>query len=165
MIKWQEVTVDVRKLKPYPNNPRYITEDEFNRLVESIQNHGYNQRIMITKDLFVVSGHQRMKALILLGYEQIPVLMADSDLTDREFEVILLQSNHNNGLFNMDTLANAFEMDVISESGIRSFSNVFADPFGLGEDEKPEDKKGGGREVICPCCSERFPVKGNGAKA
>lgn len=60
MIKWSEKTVKVSDLKPFERNPRRISQDAFNRLKKGLAENGYHQRIIATKDLRIVGGHQRI---------------------------------------------------------------------------------------------------------
>jgi hypothetical protein len=64
--------------KDYPlvcelaGNPRRISQEAFNRLKKSLSENGYHQRIIVTKDLRVIGGHQRIKALKEIGLKGVP---------------------------------------------------------------------------------------------
>ena len=156
-ITWSEVEVDINTLKPYPNNPRYISKEEFEKLLNAIMNDGYSSRIKVTKDMVIIGGHQRKQALKQLGYSTIPVLMASRELTALEFQRILLEDNKVNGEWDMDVLANTFDDNLIVEfkSDLPGLSSIFSD-----DDDEPVKQK---REVRCPCCDAVFPIKGNKA--
>jgi ParB-like chromosome segregation protein Spo0J len=72
MIKWTEKSVKVSALKPFERNPRRISQEAFNRLKKSLSENGYHQRIIVTKDLRVIGGHQRIKALKEIGLKEVP---------------------------------------------------------------------------------------------
>lgn len=158
-IEWTEKEVEITSLIPYEKNPRTITDAQFKRLKESIEQDGYHSRIKVTHDLLVVGGHQRLRALAELGFKRVVVLVPSRELTHQEFGRILLRDNHNNGLFDMDELANAFDLEELREIGLHDVMNIA--PF--DEDEKDEDLRKGTRMIKCPSCGEVFQEKGNHA--
>ncbi len=157
-IEWNEQTVSVKDLKPYERNPRKITESQFKKLKESIEQDGYHARIKVNSAFQVVGGHQRLKALKELGYDEIKVLVPSRPITDAEFERILLRDNHNNGTFDIDMLANGFDLEFLRDVGLHDVMNIA--PMG---EEEPEGGAGGKKQVKCPKCEEVFPIKGNSA--
>jgi hypothetical protein len=90
-VKWSKKTVKVKDLKPYERNPRRITEDAYGRLKKSLSENGYNQRIIATKDLRIIGGHQRIRALRELGLKEIAVLVPDKALSDDQFRRLLVE--------------------------------------------------------------------------
>lgn len=67
MITWQEKIVLVSNLKPYERNHRKISERAYSKLLSSLRDNGYHQRIIATNDLRVIGGHQRIRALKEIG--------------------------------------------------------------------------------------------------
>jgi ParB-like chromosome segregation protein Spo0J len=97
MIKSTEKTVRVSVLKPFERKLRRISEDAFSRLKKSLQESGYHQRIIATKDLRVIGGHQQIRALRELGIKQVPMLVPDKELTDEQFR----RFAHTGGMANL----------------------------------------------------------------
>src|SRR5262249_42622104 len=63
----QMVYVDARKLKPSPENAtlyrdRSARDADFARLVESVRNEGVQAPLLVSRDGYIVSGHQRQRA-------------------------------------------------------------------------------------------------------
>lgn len=153
-LEWNEVEVQLNALKPYERNPRTISASQYEKLKASIVETGYRARISVTRDYMVVGGHQRLAIMRELGYETLKVLYPSRELTRKEFERILIQDNVPAGIFDMDTLANDFELEDLRDWGAQEIFDI-----------PPMDSDDGGqgkRKVRCPHCSEEFPVKGNG---
>ena len=74
MIKKELRIVNVEDLKPYDGNPRRNNQSA-KIVAKSIQTYGYINPIVVTDELVVLAGHTRLKALKLLGYTQIDVLV------------------------------------------------------------------------------------------
>ena len=62
--------VAVGKVKPYPHNPRIITEEAITATVHSIKRYGWRQPIVVDKDFVIVVGHTRLEAAKVLGTTQ-----------------------------------------------------------------------------------------------
>ena len=146
------------ELRPFEKNPRTITESEYAKLKRSIAEDGYHSRIKVTADLRVVGGHQRLRAFRELGITDIPVLVSSRPLTDDEFKRILIRDNHNNGLWDMDELANMFDLEELRDFGLHEVMNI------MPEDKSDEAAAPGKSNVCCPECGHVFPTKGNGVR-
>lgn len=68
--------VPISKIKPYWRNPRH-NEAGIEVVKESIERYGFNQPIVVDKKNVIVVGHTRYKALLQLGWENVPVIVAD----------------------------------------------------------------------------------------
>lgn len=95
--------MSTRKLTGLPNNPRKITQENLNRLCDSIRDNGFWSHrpcaVEWREDLqkyVVLDGNQRLKAARRLKMKEIPVVIY-SDLDDIERDDIILRSNINNG--------------------------------------------------------------------
>lgn len=74
--------VNVKQLKPACYNPRKNLKQgdiEYEKIKKSILEFGYVDPIIINNDNTVVGGHQRLKVLIDLGFEEIDVVVIDVD--------------------------------------------------------------------------------------
>lgn len=118
MLQWVETKVSVSALKPYERNPRTITKAAYEKLKDSLKFNGYHQRIIATRDLRIIGGHMRIKALQELGFLEIAVLIPNEDITDEQFKRILIQDNLPFGTFDMEILSADFELPQLLEWGM-----------------------------------------------
>lgn len=110
-ITWKTVTRKISDLSEWEENPRLITERAFNQLVESLQEDGYHNRIMITQDNLIIGGHQRKRALLAAGLTEdteIEVIQANEPLTAEQFARLNVRDNLAYGQFDFDKLANMY---------------------------------------------------------
>ena len=73
-------TIKIKDLKAAKYNPRkdLKSEDkEYQKIKKSILKFGYVETIIVNKDLTVIGGHQRLKILEELGYEEIECNVVD----------------------------------------------------------------------------------------
>lgn len=119
-IIWTHQQRKISELKPYDKNPRRISKSQYQRLVDSIKKTGYNNRLLINTDNTVAAGHQRLKALTELGYTEIDVLMPNRQLTEQEFDRVLISDNIQLGEFDMDMIANNFEIENLIDWGMEA---------------------------------------------
>lgn len=117
-IVWEEREVSVSDLKPYERNPRTITKDAYDNLLRSLREDGYHQRVIATKDLRVVGGHQRIRALTDIGLKTVKVLIPDQELDDETFKRILVRDNLLFGSFDFEILANDFDREQLLDWGM-----------------------------------------------
>jgi len=76
--------ININKLKKAEYNPRKDlkpTDREYQKIKKSIQEFGYVEPIIINKDCTIIGGHQRLKVLKDLGYEEVQVVILDVDKT------------------------------------------------------------------------------------
>lgn len=157
-IQWVEKTVRLAELSPLESNPRKITEDQFNKLTASLIRLGQFRPLLVTHDMKIAGGHQRLKAMRDIGWTECRVSIPNRPITDAEYRQLLLQDNHNNGVWDLEELANAWEMEELRAVGLHEIMNI--PPMeALGEDEKPPKSM-----MCCPNCKEVFPAKGNKAQ-
>lgn len=74
--------IDPKVLKVHPRNAEFFDDvdgAEFDRLVESIKDHGVLTPLRVTKDMTIISGHQRVRAAIQAGCSDVPVIFDESD--------------------------------------------------------------------------------------
>jgi len=152
-VEWHEILVPLTQLRPFEQNPRQINENQFKKLIQSLIEDGYHSRIKVTNDYRVIGGHQRLRAMQELGWTELKVLVPDRDLSDEQFTRILLRDNHNNGQWDMDMLANLFDLEWLrSDIGLHDIMGIPP-----AEDEQPKPSG----QVCCPACQATFPIKGN----
>ena len=85
----------VCELIPYEKNPRKITAAKKQQLTDLVEKYGLISVPILDADGTLVSGHQRLKTLIVLGRgdEQIDVRVATRKMTDAEFKEVMVIEN------------------------------------------------------------------------
>lgn len=66
--------VDVSELRPHPKNPRVHPDSALDKLVRSIQEFGWTNPILVSKDGYILAGHARLKAAEKAGIKKVPVI-------------------------------------------------------------------------------------------
>jgi ParB-like chromosome segregation protein Spo0J len=88
----QRKEVEVSKIKPYERNNKKHSQAQIDLLAKQIQEHKYDQPIVVDKDLVIIKGHARHLALQQLGYKSIEVVVRD-DLTPEQCAAARLADN------------------------------------------------------------------------
>jgi ParB-like chromosome segregation protein Spo0J len=116
--------IEISKLKPATYNPRQITKKQVKDLKESIEKFGIVDPIVINKDFTIIGGHQRYMILkeaskrVEWEYPPtIPCVMLD--LSKEEERELNIRLNKNTGDFDMDILANEFDIDELTDWGFK----------------------------------------------
>ncbi|MBQ7445937.1 MAG: ParB N-terminal domain-containing protein [Clostridia bacterium] len=68
--------IPVDEITPYEKNPR-INDNALDALVSSIEQFGFKQPLVLTKDKVIIVGHTRLKAAKKLGLDKVPCVIAD----------------------------------------------------------------------------------------
>lgn len=69
--------IDINKIKPYFNNPRKISKDAIEKVKKSIEEFGFQQPIVVDKDMVIIVGHTRLQASKLLNLSTVPTVIAN----------------------------------------------------------------------------------------
>lgn len=85
------VDVKVNEIVPYENNPR-DNADAVEYVVNSINEFGFKNPIILDKNNVVVAGHTRLLAAKKIGLETVPCIIAD-DLTEEQAKAFRLVDN------------------------------------------------------------------------
>ena len=132
--------VKIAEVKPNPNNPRLIKDDKFRKLVKSIQEFPDMlsvRPIVVNKDMVVLGGNMRLKAIKEAGYKDIAVEIVDwTEDQQREF---IVKDNASFGEWNWDDLANNWDEEKLVEWGIDAWVNKGNDDL-LELGEKTEEE-------------------------
>lgn len=91
MSDLQIKNIEVKKLKPYKNNPR-INDQSVRTVANSIREFGFKVPIIVDKNNVIIAGHTRYKAARELGLTQVPCILAD-DLTDEQVKAFRIADN------------------------------------------------------------------------
>jgi hypothetical protein len=105
------------QLKPATYNPRQISTKQYNDLKASIKKFGLVDPVIVNKDNTVIGGHQRLKICKELKYIEIDCVVLD--LSKEEERELNIRLNKNTGDFDMDILANEFDIDELTDWGFK----------------------------------------------
>jgi hypothetical protein len=126
MIKKVKVTEVISN----PNNPRLIKDDKFKKLVKSIQDFPdmLNVRpIVVNKDMVVLGGNMRLKAIKEAGIKEINVDIVDwNEQQQKEF---IVKDNVGYGEWDWNDLANNWDSEELTDWGL-DIPNFNTEGFG-----------------------------------
>lgn len=72
-------TVDIKDVCPAAYNPRRISDEQFEKLQESLSIIGFTVPILVnSKNNVIIAGHQRTKAATALGITEVPAVMVSN---------------------------------------------------------------------------------------
>ena len=109
--------IEINKLKPATYNPRQISTKQYKDLKQSIEKFGLVDPIITNKDFTIIGGHQRYKICKELKHKQIDCVVLD--LSKEEERELNIRLNKNTGEFDMDILANEFDIDNLVDWGFK----------------------------------------------
>ena len=111
--------VDIKDIIPNPNNPRLIKDEKFLKLVKSIKDFPEMlsiRPIVVNKQMVVLGGNMRLKALKEAGIKKVPVII--SDLTEEQQREFIIKDNVGFGEWDWSMIANEWDVDQITEWGL-----------------------------------------------
>jgi len=120
-IEWKAELREVADLNEWEENPRTISEEQFQSLKESIKARGFHDVVKIDTDGTILSGTQRKRALSELGVAKVWALVPSRPLTHEERQQIVVESNLHRGKFDFDMLGNMFNTDMLLDMGMSKF--------------------------------------------
>jgi len=118
-------TIAISKVRPNSENPRYIKDEKFKKLVQSLRDFPEmaNVRpIVVNKEMVVLGGNMRLKAMQEAGWSEVPVQVVDwSEEKQREF---IIKDNVGFGEWDWDELANTWNSVELEDWGLDSWQNM-----------------------------------------
>ena len=145
--------IPISKVRPNEDNPRYIKEEKFKKLVQSLKDFPEmaNARpIVVNKEMVALGGNMRLKAMQEAGWTEVPVEIVDwSEEKQREF---IIKDNVGFGDWNWDELANTWETEELTEWGLDvwnvDINNMQEEGLDLEEDFDPIGTSSGLQRVV-----------------
>ena len=127
-LQWCTVQKRVNDLIPQEINPRVITDKQMSDLQKNLKKFNLVEIPAIDKDSRILAGHQRIKALQLLGRgeEIIDVRIPNRKLTKEEAERYLIASNALGGDWDFEKLK-SFNFDLLLDIGFEKEDLAFWD--------------------------------------
>ena len=112
-------SIAISKVRPNSDNPRYIKDEKFKKLVQSLRDFPEmaNVRpIVVNTEMVVLGGNMRLKAMQEAGWSEVPVQVVDwSEEKQREF---IIKDNVGFGEWDWDELANTWDAEKLNEWGL-----------------------------------------------
>lgn len=145
----QTLAVKLSDIKPNTANPRTISKDKLDKLVNSIKSFPEMRdvrEIVVNKDMVILGGNMRYQAMMAAGLTETTVKIVDwTEAKQKEF---IIKDNIESGDWNYDTLANEWDAQQLNDWGLdMSFLNNKEDETytkELGDIHyKPSDTKPG----------------------
>lgn len=167
-LQWHTVQKKVNDLIPYEANPRTITDKQMSDLKRSLKKYNLVEIPAVDTDGKILAGHQRIKALQLLGRgnEVIDIRTPNRKLTDEEAKTYLIVSNKLGGDWDFSALK-SFDLELLELAGFEDIelskifdtdTEVIDDKFDVATELKkikePKTKLGdlitlGDHKIIC----------------
>jgi hypothetical protein len=112
--------VKIKEVKTNPNNPRFIKDDKFKKLVKSIKEFPEMlelRPIVVDKYNIVIGGNMRLRACKEAGLKEVHIVKADQ-LTEEQQREFIIKDNVGFGEWDWDDLANKWDTDKLEEWGL-----------------------------------------------
>ena len=147
LIKTTELRANKGQLveRGIPTNPRKITKDKYNLLLQSLDKSNLTQirplDVIEHEGKFIVlSGNQRLRALKELKVKEVPCNVLRDDLEPETYRQIVLQANTNYGEHDDDLLANEWDAVELHEWGydLPEWETEKIEEETQGDDDVPE---------------------------
>ena len=120
-LQWHTVPKRVNDLIPQEVNPRKISDKQMSDIKKSLTKFNLVEIPALDLDNKILAGHQRIKALQLLGRgeELIDVRVPNRKLNEDEAKKYLIASNALGGDWDFDKLK-SFDLNLLTDSGLDS---------------------------------------------
>ena len=134
--------VKISKVIPNENNPRFIKDQKFKKLVKSIKEFPEMLKlrpIVVNKDMIVLGGNMRLKACAEAGLKEVYILKAD-ELTEQQEREFIVKDNVGFGEWDWDALGNEWNSVQLEDWGMDNWQNMddieTSDDFSLPDGDK-----------------------------
>ena len=112
--------INIQEVRPNENNPRFIKDYKFKKLVKSIKEFPQMLKlrpIVVNSDMVVLGGNMRLKACKEAGLKEVWVLVAD-ELTQEQEREFIVKDNVGFGEWDWDVLANDWNGQQVDDWGL-----------------------------------------------
>ena len=112
--------ISIKKLKPNPNNPRYIRDGKFKKLVKSIKEFPEmleKRPIIVDEKMVVLGGNMRLKACESAGIKEVWIDTAEG-WTEKQKKEFIIKDNVGFGDWDFDMLANEWNTELLNDWGL-----------------------------------------------
>jgi len=152
--------VEVKELKPHPDNPNHHSKQQIERLAEIIEATGWRRPIRVSElSDYVTAGHGALMAAKKLKCEKVPVDYQDYENSDYEYADMVADNALHQwidcgldlGDINAHLGALGPDLDV-NIMGLENFEIEIADKFNTVEEESEQIEHKPFKKVTCPEC-------------
>lgn len=130
------LNLKIDEIKPYENNPRNNL-DAVDATANSIKEFGWQQPIVVDKDMVIIAGHTRYLAAKKLGYDTVPVVVA-SNLSDEQVRAYRLADNKTGELAEWDLVQLDEELESILNIDMEDYG-FDIDSIDIDDEETEEE--------------------------
>ena len=134
--------LNIAAIKPNEENPRFITDAKFKKLVKSIKDFPEMleaRPLVIDEDNVVLGGNMRLKALKAAGVFEIPVKRVEGWTAEQKKEFII-KDNLGYGEWDWELVANGWDAEQLGDWGLDIPQFAKPEDFGT-EFELPDGDK------------------------
>ena len=152
--------IEINKIIPYINNPRKNLNAD--KVASSIKEFGFQQPIVVDKDMSIIVGHTRYKAAKRLDLKTVPVVIADLDpLKAKAYRIADNRLNEDSewdySLLNVeftDILDNHYDLDNLGFNNDELEKFITNTKENLDDFEEIDDKLETSK--MCPKCGYEY---------
>lgn len=112
--------VNIAEIKPNEENPRYITDAKFKKLVKSIKEFPEmleTRPLVVDENMVVLGGNMRLKALKSAGVFEVPVHQVKG-WTEEQKKEFIIKDNLGYGEWDWDMVANGWDIQTLNDWGL-----------------------------------------------
>ena len=130
--------INIQEVRPNENNPRFIKDYKFKKLVKSIKEFPEMLKlrpIVVNSDMVVLGGNMRLKACKEAGLKEVWILKAD-ELTEQQQREFIVKDNVGFGEWDWDVLGNEWNVQQLEDWGM----DVLLSDDDIKEINNPDNK-------------------------
>ncbi len=151
-IEWHTEDIEIRKLNPFPKNPRQIHKDRLRGLKNLIDKYNIIDLPVINTDMTIIGGHQRIKILKSMKAKTIECRVPNRLLSDEDVEELCIGLNLHQGSFDYDILGDQWDLCDLLKYGFTEEQLM-----GCFEKKKAKDSEAKAKKSkVCPSCGHEF---------
>jgi len=153
-----DISLNTGQIKGLPQNPRFIKDEKFNKLVKSVKEFPQMlsiRPIVVNENGVILGGNMRYRACQSAGLKKIPVIVV-KDLSLEQTKQFLIKDNVGFGQWDYDILGNEWEQEELDEWGLETFSTSEVDLGEFFEDDIIE--KESKNKIVLEYSSDDFEI-------
>lgn len=142
MAKSNIEILPISQVKENSNNPRFIKDEKFKKLVQSIKEFPEMLKIrpiVVNNEMTILGGNMRYRACLEAGLKELYIIKADK-LTPEQQREFIIKDNVGFGEWDWDMLANEWDSIDLEDWGIDAWKNMddidTSDEFSLPDGDK-----------------------------
>ncbi len=128
------------KIKLNPSNPRLIKDDKFAKLVQSLRDFPEMadiRPIVVNKDMVILGGNMRFKAMKEAGWKECPVIVADN-LTEEQEREFIVKDNVGFGDWDLAIINSDFDRDELINWGFDFGESILGKVYNRDGEFEPQ---------------------------